>query len=185
MSLFEFLMVLVSLIIGLGIAELLTGVARIIRNHQQVRLYWVHSVFVAILFLALLQTWWEIWELRAVPSWTFGGLLMMLGGPIGLFIISHLVFPEPVSGSDLNAYYFENKKPIFFIAIMTVAVSATFRPVVVGSELLALDNLSSFMMLVVFFGMAMLRNATFHGFMSVLIIVALVADILLVNLEIQ
>ena len=31
MSLFEFLMVLVSIIIGLGLTEILTGVARMIR----------------------------------------------------------------------------------------------------------------------------------------------------------
>jgi hypothetical protein len=44
MSLFEFLMVLVSIIIGLGIAEILTGVARQIRCRGSIHRYWVHSV---------------------------------------------------------------------------------------------------------------------------------------------
>jgi hypothetical protein len=37
MSLFEFLMVLVSIIIGLGMAEILTGVARQVRCRGSIR----------------------------------------------------------------------------------------------------------------------------------------------------
>ena len=44
MSLFEFLMVLVSIIIGLGIAEILTGIARQIRCRSSIQGYWVHSI---------------------------------------------------------------------------------------------------------------------------------------------
>ena len=39
MSLFEFLMVLVSIIIGLGIAEVLTGVARQLRSRESTQGY--------------------------------------------------------------------------------------------------------------------------------------------------
>ena len=74
MSLFEFLMVLMSIIIGLGIAEVLTGVARVIRERAQLRYYRVHGVLVAITFMALVQQWWEAWSLRTVPSWSFGAM---------------------------------------------------------------------------------------------------------------
>jgi len=36
MSLFEFLMILLSIIVGLGLAEILTGIARIFRERRQV-----------------------------------------------------------------------------------------------------------------------------------------------------
>lgn len=55
MSIFEFLMVLVSIIIGLGIAEILRGIARHIRNRDSVSVYRVHSIVVILVFLALLQ----------------------------------------------------------------------------------------------------------------------------------
>jgi len=64
MSLFEFLMVLVSIIIGLGLAEILTGIAKMIRARASIQPYWVHAVAVVVLFGALLQQWWEIWGLR-------------------------------------------------------------------------------------------------------------------------
>jgi len=54
MSLFEFLMVLVSIIIGLGVAEVLTGIARQFRTRGSTQRYWVHSILVAVIFFALL-----------------------------------------------------------------------------------------------------------------------------------
>ena len=46
MQLFEFLMVLVSIIVGLGVAELLTGLARLLRARKSVRFYWVHALLI-------------------------------------------------------------------------------------------------------------------------------------------
>lgn len=49
-TLFEYLMVLVSIIVGLGIAEILTGVARQYRHRHTSPGYWVHSCGVALIF---------------------------------------------------------------------------------------------------------------------------------------
>lgn len=185
MSLFEFLMVLVSLIIGLGVAELLSGIAGIIRNKEEIKLYWVHSIFIAVIFLALLQTWWEIWGVRETPSWSFIGLLLMLGGPIGLFLISHLIFPVQLAGANLRSFYYEKMGPVFWLGVLTVIVSATFRPIVLDTELFALDNASSFLLVAVLASMASTKNSVFHSCMVVLVFIALLADILLVNMEIQ
>ncbi|NKB33912.1 MAG: hypothetical protein GKR91_12510 [Pseudomonadales bacterium] len=185
MSLFEFLMVLVSLIIGFGLAELLSGIARTIRNIESVTVYWVHSVFIAVIYLALLQTWWEIWEVRATPSWTFIGLLVMLGGPVGLFLVSHLVFPDQLQGANLKSFYYEKMTPVFWVGVLTVVASASFRPLILGTDLFALDNLSSFLLIGVFVLMARIKNEVFHSLMVVLVFLAILADILLVNMEIQ
>jgi len=127
LSLFEFLMVLVSLIIGLGLAELLPGNAITIRIKGSLKLYWIHSLFIAVIFLALLQSWWEIWGVRETPAWTFIDLSIMLGGPIGLFLISHLVFPEQLAGSDFRSLYYEQMGPVFWIVVLTVIAPTTFR----------------------------------------------------------
>jgi hypothetical protein len=178
-------MVLVSLIIGLGIAELLSGVAQIIRNRSTIQLYWIHSVFVVIIFLALLQQWWEIWGIRDTPAWTFPGLLLMLAAPVGLFLIAHLVFPEPVVGSDQRSFYFEKMSPAFWIAVLTVLSSVSFRPVILEDEFFAPDNLSSFLLIAVFCSMIFIRNAVYHGVMVIFVLLALLVDILFVGMELQ
>lgn len=50
MSLFEFLMILLSIIVGLGLAEILTGVGRILREGRQSDFSWIHSALVAAVF---------------------------------------------------------------------------------------------------------------------------------------
>src|SRR5262245_18554938 len=116
MSLFEFLMVLVSIIIGLGLAEVLTGVARMIRCRGSIATYWVHALGVCMIFAALLQQWWEIWALRSTSEWTFLGLVMMLSGPVGLFLMAHLVFPERMEGVNLREYYYGVMRPVWALA---------------------------------------------------------------------
>ena len=110
MDRFEFLMVLLSIIIGLGISELLTNVAIQIRARKSTRGFWVHSGVVVLLFLSFLQLWWESWELRTVEVWTFPALLMMLAAPAALFVISHLVYPDKIEDADLEEYYFRNTR---------------------------------------------------------------------------
>ncbi len=60
MSLFEFLMVLASLIAGLRLTEVLKGSARMIRSRDSLNIYWAHIILIFLIFIALLQQWWEI-----------------------------------------------------------------------------------------------------------------------------
>ena len=184
MSIFEFLMVLVSLIVGLGVAEVLTGVTRIIRERETTSPYWIHSLFIVIVFLALLQQWWEIWGVRDVEAWTFPGLLLMLGGPIGLFIIANLLFPEPVRGTDFKNYYFGKMKPVIWIAVFSVLLAVSFRPIVFGSTLFALENLSSFVIMAIFVSLNFIKKEWYHGTMVLSVFLALLADVLLVGFRI-
>ena len=55
MGLFEFVMLLVSIIIGLGLTEILTGAANLVRARETVRFYWIHILFQFGVFFALLQ----------------------------------------------------------------------------------------------------------------------------------
>jgi hypothetical protein len=50
MDLFEYVGVLVSVVVGLALAHILTGVSRTIQSLHQVRLYWVHCKAVGVRF---------------------------------------------------------------------------------------------------------------------------------------
>ena len=177
MSLFEFLMVLVSIIIGLGIAEILTGIARQIRCRGSIHGYWVHSVLVTVIFFALLQQWWEIWGLRVVPEWTFHGLVMMLTGPVGLFLIAHLLFPEPMQGADFREYYNGVMRPIWWLAALTVVLATLFRPLVFDSRLVSLDNATSFVMFFGFIALAISRHSILHAVLVPAFLLLVLLDI--------
>ena len=143
MQLFEFLMVLVSIIVGLGIATLLTGIASLIRVRGSIRPYWVHTVLIALVLLAHAQVWWESWGLSWASEWSFLGLLMMLGTPVCLFLISQLLFPESPSGVDLAEYYFQNSRILWLLGAGATLIGTLFRPIFFGAPLLEVGNLAS------------------------------------------
>lgn len=41
---FEYVSVLISIILGLGIAQIVTGLADIIHQWQRIKLYWPHTL---------------------------------------------------------------------------------------------------------------------------------------------
>ena len=57
---FNFLMVRVSVIIGFAVTEILAVSARLLRARSTSRPYWIHTVLIVGIFLAL---WWESWGL--------------------------------------------------------------------------------------------------------------------------
>ncbi len=179
MSLFEFLMVLVSIIVGLGIAEILTGTAKAIRRRGSIDGYWPLGVLVALLFVALLQQWWEIWEFHTVSEWTFHGLLMMLAGPVGLFLMAHLVFPEPMKGANLQKHYYGAMRPLWWVGLLTIASSTLFRPLIFQDSLIAIEEASSFIGFFVILVLAMSKNKVLHAVLVPAMLLLVVTDVFL------
>ena len=177
MTLFEYLMVLVSIIVGLGIAEILTGIAKQIRYGYGNSGYWVHSCGVALIFLALLQTWWELWDLNQTPMWTFHSLILMLLAPSVLYLIAHLIFPDPVKGARFRDYHYGPMRSIWLLGGVVVLASTLFRPVAFGSELVTWDNFSSLFLLAGFVTLARTANRTIHSVLVPSFLVLLLWDI--------
>ncbi len=178
MSLFEFLMVLVSIIIGLGIAEVLTGVARTIRARSSVRYYTLHGVAVATVFVALVQQWWESWGLRDVPSWSFPALGVLLLGPISLFLMGHLLFPQNLEGADLEEYYFGAMRPVWLLSMVTLVGSTSFRPLFAGTPLLSPGNAASLVGLVIVGTLYASSRRRAHALLLPLLLASLIYDVL-------
>lgn len=178
MSRFEFVLVLLSIIIGLGLTELLINVVGQIKARKTTRVFWPQSVLVTIILLALLQIWWEIWELRVVEVWTFPVLLLMLAGPITLFCISHLIFPSKIEGADMKKFYFSNSRLIWGLAAFTVIVATLFRPLAFGVTLFDPSNIASLFLLVIFLGLAFSKNKLAHALGPPIILAAMLLDIL-------
>ena len=181
MALFEFVMVLVSIIVGLGIATLLTGVADILRAGRAVKPYWLHSLTVVMVFLAHAQVWWESWDLNAAPQWSFGGLLMMLGPPICLFLISHLLFPETLTDVDLSEYYYKVAPVVWPLGAMTTLVGTFFRPVAFGSSVLNPGNLASVPTVILCLVLASTRNRRVHTVAVPAFLILILLDTILIT----
>lgn len=184
MSLFEFLMILLSIIIGLGISELLTGFATILRTGRLSQLIVAHWALFLTLFLVLLQVFWESWSLNTLTRWTFPAMVMMLLAPVLLHLTTHIVFPASAD-RELADYYFSRSRMIYTLLLLTAVVGVLFRPLAFGSELLVVDNLSTVPTVVTLVLLAWSDNPRLHRLLVPLCFIAVVIDTLAISYLIE
>ena len=178
MNLFEFLMILLSLIVGLGIAEILSGIARFLKKNRSREIPWVHGAATLSIFVALLQTFWESWGLRALDVWTFPAMLLMLGSPICLYLMAYILFPEPDEAAGLDDYYFERARLLWPLGALTVIVGTLFRPIAFDVPLWVVDNLSSIPVLAVCAILTFTRNRLTHRILVPVVLASVLWDTL-------
>ena len=184
MNLFEFLMILLSLIVGLGMAEILTGIAGILKNQGLRGFSWTHGAATLAVFIGLLQTFWESWSLASIETWSFPAMLLMLGSPIFLFLIAHVMFPERESNVSLDDYYFERARLIWTLVGLTVIVGTLFRPLAFGTPLWIFDNLSSVPTLTACAVLSFVNVRMLHRVVVPIILVVVLLDTLAISYSI-
>ena len=178
MNLFEFLMILLSLIVGLGMAEILSGVAKFLKSNGAHKIPWVHGAATAAVFLGLLQMFWESWGLRTIEVWSFPAMLLMLGSPIFLYLMAYILFPEQESVADLDEYYFKRARLIWSLAALTVIVGTLFRPVAFGDPLWVVDNASGIPILVVCVVLTVTKARIAHQILVPIVLASVLLDTL-------
>jgi hypothetical protein len=111
---FPHIRIVMGMVIGLGVARLLSGVARIVQHPKGYKLYAVHLAWVASMLLTLIHFWWWEFGLFAVGQWTFGIYLFIVSYAILLFLLCALLFPD--SMLDYTSYedFFISRRAWFF-----------------------------------------------------------------------
>src|SRR5438045_6190009 len=92
MDAFSYLSVLISIILALGMTRVLAGVGEMLQARSRRRLYWVHAVWVANLFLYLVVAWWIFYRWRNQQQWTFFLFIFVLISPTILYLASIVLF---------------------------------------------------------------------------------------------
>lgn len=130
MSSFDYLSVLVSIVVGFGLSEVLSGLARLARSRHRVKLYAPPLIWAATLILIFIQSWWAIFALHDHKTWTFLAFAVLLAHPLALSFTAALALPRESEGDeaiDLRES-FERQRPWFFGALCLVVVASLLRP---------------------------------------------------------
>jgi len=88
---------MVSITLGLSLARLLDGAARLAVDSARVVLFRPHTLWVVIVLLLHATYWWSIWDYRDI-EWNFARFLAVNSTPLLLFFIS--AFVPTSSGFD-------------------------------------------------------------------------------------
>ncbi|HSU13387.1 hypothetical protein [Longimicrobium sp.] len=139
MSTPEYLSVLVSIIIGLGISQVLSGVANLLVDRARVRFYWVWAVAVAMVFLASVQFWWSTFSVGSAVAGNFFSFIFFLLTPIVLYLAAVVILPdfEGEGEIDLKSHFFANHRWYFGFLAAVPLLNATRAVAVSGDPLLA------------------------------------------------
>ena len=120
MSVFEYLGVLLSVVIGLGLTHLLTGLSKTIHHRDTIRPYWVQLMWVFNTALYIVAVWWGMFSWSGQSSWGFLQFLFILLYAILLFLLASLLFPWDMSpDQDLEEHFWRTRA--WFFGILAVA----------------------------------------------------------------
>jgi hypothetical protein len=140
---FSYLSVLLSIILGLGLTQLLTAAGRMIRHRDRVKVHWLPLLWAAVLILIYVQVWWSMYGLRLRREWTFLGFVTVLAQTATLYVMAAVALPEQIdeSGMDLGEYFDRNHRWFFSFFLVTLGVSIA-KDVILGGRLPDTENLT-------------------------------------------
>ena len=122
MTQFEFLSVALSFVLGLAVTVLLTSLLTAFRARRTTRMSWLPVAWAIYLLVMQFDTWWEVYGLSSMETWTAGAFVLLLLLALLLFAAGGLVLPTGIGGypEDLDQYFQEDGK-------WAVAVVAAFE----------------------------------------------------------
>jgi hypothetical protein len=125
---FQHVMVLTSIIIGLGITYILIGlgtmIERITGHGAPLRLSWPHATWLVTLFVWMVSFWW--WEFRLlalVKSWTLAHYFFIITYAVILFLLAVLLLPREWAAINNLDDYFLSKRRWFYSLYLIATVA--------------------------------------------------------------
>jgi hypothetical protein len=135
---FSYLSVLISIVLALGIAHLLSALVRVVHNRERSRLYWPSLLFAYVLFVAIVQVWWADYGLSRHEHWTFAAFASTLLIPADLYLLCAILLPaaDLPSADDMRAA-FESNRIWFFGGIFALPLSSFTQELLVDGHISA------------------------------------------------
>ena len=114
MQMFEYIIVLISIVIGLALTHLMQGIAGLIQHPGRDRMWWVHRVWVAYMFLCTVFWWWVEFRLQNIQAWTFSTYFFVIFYAFYVYLICAMLFPKDLEGYAGYKDYFLSRRRWFF-----------------------------------------------------------------------
>lgn len=181
MSPFEYVIVLVSIIIGLGITLVLTGIAQLIREEKPVKLFLPYLIWILLVFVLHIHEWWITYQLKSMLAWKLPTFLFIILYPILLYILANLLFPDSWQSHnrDMKQFYFTAYRKLVGCAILLVILSVLQN--VILTDLSLADQFVQFIVLALLIIVFVKRpeNTVVHTAIAVLLLLLLVISLFL------
>jgi hypothetical protein len=174
---FSYLVVLTSIILGLGVTRIVGGLGHLMQKRKTRRPYWVHALWLLNLLLTITTVWWFAYRWRDYERWTFFLFLWLLLSPVVLYLIASLLFPDledeqPIT--DWRGYFYDNHRDIFLLFALVFPIDIIDTLLKGMAHFRDQGPLYFFTMSLLFtlcLIAAFAKNARYHSFFAILFLV--------------
>ena len=120
MTQFEYIMVMVSLILALALAQALRGLSETVTSSKR---YWPHALWLTTFVLFILQAWWAYWDFNVIETWTVTAYITTLITPIIFFASVYLLVPATRAADvDWRNHFYSVRRWFFLLGLLSSIV---------------------------------------------------------------
>lgn len=129
--------IVLSMVVSLSIARLLSGLAKFVQHPDRTKVYSVHIIWVFFMLILLIHFWWWEFALSHISTWQFGTFAFVIGYASLLYLLCAILFPDNLFGYTGYNEYFTSRRSWFFGILALVYVCDYFDTWLKGSSYLA------------------------------------------------
>jgi hypothetical protein len=122
MSSFEFISILMSIVIGLGVTNLLAGAARSFYRRKRTPIDEVHIVLTAGTLLLLVLQWWVTFKWNTQTHWSFERYLTLIIWTVSMYLLTVFLYPPDLSEEEEHQARFERNRSGFYSSFIVMCL---------------------------------------------------------------
>ena len=169
-DMFNHITVFISIVVALGLSELVTAWGALLRHRENVRFHWLHAFWSMFMVVFMIQTWWGIWNFAAIEQWSFMVLCALTVQNLMLVETAQILSPrvDHDRPADMKDFFFSNSKVFFLVATSLLLVLTINDIVWLELPLFNIENIVRFGGMAVCTLAAFSQNERFHALVAAL-----------------
>ncbi len=178
---FEYVATLVSIILGLGITQILSSFADLLYHYKKVKFYWPHTLWVVFILFLHIQDWFIAYEMKEKAIWRLPELLFILSYPITLFTVAKMLLPtnDKEEQTDMKIYYNSQFPGIFLITSISIVISMLFNVWLLHKSAIEQTHLGVFLALMLYLAIKKNHNELLHKVLAMVVFMATVISVII------
>ena len=168
MSVFEYVSVMVGMVLALAVSHVLNFIATLISSPDRVKGYWLHYLWTALILAMNLHAWLLLWTFHGRSEFDVTMLGTMLFVAALIFIVARVLVPElqPDQRLDLRTHFLQIRVPFFLTLSLCWLFPVLGSIVFEGRELYDPLVLARTILLGLSLSGMLIKNLTWHGFLG-------------------
>ena len=119
MTIFEYFMVLLSVVLSLALAHLITGAGELVRARGRVRWSIPYALWLVVAFGRILDWWTSLWLVRGIASWSLVALIFLLLQAATIFLAVLWLIPRRIADEAIDLHeHLLGERRLFLGALM-------------------------------------------------------------------